>query len=238
MTYYEKIKTFQELLKEFSQNIFRTYGRELVLRLEEYNLLEHKGNAIESSTAFGFIIEEFLVAKLHMYTHSFESEVEINRLEDAKAKVSYDCFSIFRGVRFLINIKTEKRYGQNNGIAAINQLYNNYCSTNPELEKAFVILKVQYSVRESNEGDILHKGKPRHIYIDGIDIYNLEEIDFDQGYTQDHRSWSAITSEKGTQKQSGRLQITSKDRQTKLLAPERVSYQSTFRMIEAMFQPD
>jgi hypothetical protein len=72
--YYRQILDFQVKLKEYAQNIFRAYGRELVLRLEEYNLLQNRHNCIESSTATGFVLEEFLVSKLEMYTHSDESD--------------------------------------------------------------------------------------------------------------------------------------------------------------------
>jgi hypothetical protein len=66
-------------LREYAFNIFRTYGRELVLRLEEYNLLQNKHNCIESSTAIGFVLEEFIVSKLEMYTHCAEEEFIIDR---------------------------------------------------------------------------------------------------------------------------------------------------------------
>lgn len=68
-TYYQHIQAFEEELKETVEQILRTYGKELVLRLEEYNLLQHTNNCIESSTALGFILEEFIVSKLHIYTH-------------------------------------------------------------------------------------------------------------------------------------------------------------------------
>ncbi len=34
--YYRKSLDFQEKLKQYAWNIFKTYGRELVMRLEEY----------------------------------------------------------------------------------------------------------------------------------------------------------------------------------------------------------
>lgn len=232
MSYYEIIKEFQRVLKGYAENIFRTYGRELVLRLEEYNLLQHKANTIESSTALGFILEEFLVAKLDMYTHSGSSEVIVDRLINAKSKLSYDCFSNYNGIRFLVNIKTEKEGSNNDAIAAINQLYGNYCATDPNQEKAFVVLKVKYRIRESDEGEILRKGKPRHIYIDGVEVFNLEEIDFSNGHHQDGRRWS----DKSTGN-NGRLVVSQAFRRTHTLEADKVSYKNTCKMIDEMQNP-
>lgn len=47
--YYKNILDFQNEIHDYVNCIFKTYGKELVLRLEEYNLLQNKHNCIESS---------------------------------------------------------------------------------------------------------------------------------------------------------------------------------------------
>lgn len=59
-SYYESIKFVESKLIEYLSNIYKVYGNELLLKLEDYNLLAHKNNCIETSTATGFILEEFI----------------------------------------------------------------------------------------------------------------------------------------------------------------------------------
>lgn len=230
--YYNKVLDFENKLKEYSETIFRVYGKELVLRLEEYNLLQNKHNCIESSTATGFVLEEFLVSKLEMYTHCGDkSEYVIDRFEEATVRKSFDCFCTKDGVRFLVNIKAEKKgSSKNNGVAAISQLYKNYCIDNPEVEKAYVILKVKYSIKDAYEDSYNRKAVPRHIYIDSMDSFCLEELDFSKGHQQDHRSWSISSNNK-----NGRLLINAKYRGNNRLPEDKISYQNTFSMINDMY---
>lgn len=66
--YYRNLKVLQSKVENYAKQIFKAYGNELVLKLEDYNLLEDENNCIESSTAIGFIIEEFLTSKISIYT--------------------------------------------------------------------------------------------------------------------------------------------------------------------------
>ncbi|WP_258555699.1 hypothetical protein [Mesomycoplasma hyopneumoniae] len=66
--YYKVLKFFQKQIEDYTKQIFKVYGNELTLKLEDYNLLEDENNSIESSTSIGFIIEEFLTSKLSIYT--------------------------------------------------------------------------------------------------------------------------------------------------------------------------
>ena len=232
--YYRQIQDFQTKLKEYAQNIFRVYGRELVLRLEEYNLLQNKHNCIESSTATGFVLEEFLVSKLEMYTHCFESDYAIDRFVGATASESFDCFSVKNGIKLMVNVKTEKVGSANNAVAAITQLHRNYCEEEPNSPKAFIILKVKYSVRDAYEDSEFRRAKPRHLYIEGLDSYCLEELDFSKGHTQDNRSWSENTAGKST-RNNGRLSISTAWRQEHRLAEDQISYENTYRMIDSMY---
>lgn len=234
--FYQSSLDFQEKLKEYAMNIFRTYGRELVLRLEEYNLLQNKHNCLESSTAIGFVLEEFIVSKLEMYTHSAPSEYKIDRFAGATASESYDCFALDKssGIKFLVNIKAEKGSSANDAIAAIRQLHKNYVETDPEQSKSYIILKIKYSIRDAYEESETRRAKPRHLYIDSLESYCLEEIDFSQGHKQDNRSWSS-TPRNGSQRNSGRLQVTKAFREKHSMDESKISYEATRAMLDQLF---
>lgn len=158
--YYEKIKSFENAMLQYASSIFKTYGKELVLRLEEYNLLQNKHNCIESSTAIGFLLEEFIVSKLEMYTHcDSSSEYVIDRFVGATTAESYDFFSESEDIRFMVNVKVERNSGTNDAIAAIGQLYKNYCQEQPERVKSYIVLKVSYSIGEGLRGFGTKKGE-------------------------------------------------------------------------------
>lgn len=225
--YYEETRLFRALLHKYVKNIVCTYGRELVLRLEEYNLLQNKLNCIESSTATGFVLEEFLVAKLEMYTHSCKDfAFTVERNESATTQVSHDCWAMFKGIKFLINIKVEKESSANDAIAAIGKLYNSYVVQEPEQEKCYIVLKVRYLIREREE-------KPRHIYIAEQSSYSLEEVDILNGLRQDHRSWSAKKSDTDRAK-NGRLIVTPLTQKKFAVPIENISYHNTCKMLEGI----
>lgn len=233
-TYYNRILDFQEKIRQYSANIFKTYGRELVLRLEEYNLLQSKHNCIESSTAIGFILEEFLVSKLEMYTHCSEEDYVIDRYIGPTSRESFDCYSLKDNTKFMINVKAEKTGQANNALAAIGQLHRNYCLEEPDTEKSFILLKVKYSIRDSYEDSEYRRAKPRHIYIEDLNSYCLEEVDFSKEHRQDNRSWSAASTEKNT-KNNGRLLISESFRKSHKVPVENISYRNTFDMLNALY---
>jgi hypothetical protein len=82
------------------------------LKLEDYNLLKHSDNCLESSTAFGYILEEFLVYKLEIYSANHGgSDYAVKRTGGSAATSSYDCFSFLDecGIKALVNIKADKK---------------------------------------------------------------------------------------------------------------------------------
>lgn len=136
--YYHKLKFVKEKVTEYLTQIFKVYGNELLLRLEDYNLLQNQNNCIETSTATGFIMEEFITSKLAVYSqeHNNTDEIKIKKLEgQATVNSSYDCFAEYNDILFMINVKVEKRGSKNNGVAAINMLYDNYVMQNPRKTK-------------------------------------------------------------------------------------------------------
>jgi len=219
--YYLAIKDFEKKVTKYAIEIFKVYGNELQLRLEEYNLLAHDKNCLESSTAFGYIIEEFLVSKLEIYSKShIGNEYKIQRTDGSTTTSSYDCFSLLKSkkIKILVNIKADKK--NNNAIAAINSLYNDYIK-NLEEVKAYLILKIHYSVKKSD------KDSERKIFIDKIDSFFLEEIDFSQGHRQDSRNWS-----KEYKSGSGRLQVSETFRNEHQQEKEKISYENTKKMLK------
>ncbi len=223
--YLEKIKFVKEKVSSYLLEIFKVYGNELILRLEDYNLLQNKYNCIESSTAIGFIMEEFIVSKLETYTknHNNIDEIKIERmLNRGTQTTSYDCFANYKNVCFMINIKVEKK--TNNAISAIKLLHNDYSVNNPDQEKAFIVLKTKYTYGESQ------KSKERKIIINGISVFALEEVDFSNGHRQDHRNWSTEF-----KSESGRLQISRNFLESNKIQEEEISYIKTKNFIDMIY---
>ena len=223
--YYEKIKFVKSKLTFYLNEIFKVYGNELLLRLEDYNLLRNPNNCLESSTATGFIMEEFIVSKLETYTrtHNNKNEIRIERASNrGTTTTSYDCYANYKNVLFLINVKVAK--GNNNGVSAINKLYNDYVASNPNAEKSFIVLKTKYSF------GVGKKSSERTILTQGVSSYALEEVDFSLGHKQDYRNWS-----KEFNPASGRLQISKKFIEKNLLKEKDISYSKTKQFIEKMY---
>ncbi len=229
--YYNKIVDFQKSIKSYATNIFKVYGKELILKLEEYNLLQNENNSIESSTAIGYILEEFIISKLETYTNCEKNKYSIKRSSGATTNKSYDCCSEKNNFCFLINIKAEKRGINNNAVAAIGQLYNNYCLENPNTTKAFIVLKIKYSIK--GEYGTPNNAKERHIFIEDLETYCLEEINFRDEHQQDNRKWSE--SSKNT-RNNGRLMISNSFRNSHKLPIEEISYENTKAQLGIIFK--
>lgn len=231
-SYVESIRAFQKALQQYISEIFKCSANELILRLEELNLLNNKENRIESSTALGYIVEEFLVSKLDDYTlrHDGTNGYRVQRPKCAANISSYDCWAeIDNGIRALVNLKVSKNDSSgNNGVAAIQQLYHDYVKTDSDTQKCYLVVKVEYSfcdsIRTSCRGE-------RAISITDINSYFLDEIDFSNEHRQDNRKWSATSGGYN----SGRLQITNAFRKSHQLKEEDISYTSTVKMLNAIY---
>lgn len=225
--YYDTIKDFQEKLTEYTKQILKVYRYELQLMLGDYNLLANENNCLESSTALGFIIEEFLVSKLEIYTksHKLPNSYVVNGTKGSTNTSSYDCFSMLNnGIKAMVNIKVEKK--SNNGIAAINKLYQDYVVTDPKQPKCYLVFKAHYCFKISTDGQ-------RKIFIDenNIESFFLEEVDFSQGHKQDSRQWK----EDGSNRNSGRLLVSSNFRSEHSMEKEKISYDNTKNQISSIF---
>ena len=226
--YYDTLKAVKARIEHYLTEIFKVYGNELLLRLEDYNLLTNVNNCIETSTATGFIMEEFISSKLEIYTknHGGKSEIKIERnSQNATVNSSYDCSALFDKIFFMVNIKIQKEGSNNNAVAAINILHDEYVVQNPSQEKAYMLLKVFYDFGQSKFDE------NRKILIKKIESYFLEEIDFSSGHRQDFRNWSA-----NFNANSGRLQLSQSWRKAHLLAENEISYHKTRQFIDDIFR--
>jgi len=215
--YYSAIQSFQTEFEKYVKEIFKGYENELLLIVEGYNPLAHDKNCLESSTAFGFIIEEFLVSR-------FEKKSKIQRIEGSTANSSYDCFSLYKGIKIFINIKVQSEKNDNNAISAINKLCSDYFQ-NPEEIKAYLVLKIHYSIKKSDiDGQ-------RKIFIDKINSFFLEEIDFSKEHMQDKRNWSDKS-----KRESGRLMVSEKFRVNHQVPINERSYENTKKGFKAILR--
>jgi hypothetical protein len=223
--YYESLKDFQNELTDYVNQIFRVYGNELLLLLTDYNLLASEDNCLESSTAFGYIIEEFLVSKLEIYTHTKGvGKYQIERGRGSTTNSSYDCLSdISNGILALINVKAEKK--SNNAIAAIKLLHKDYVVNKPEQIKCYLVLKVHYEI------DISKSDNQRKIFIKDVYSFYLEEVDYSKEHKQDKRSWGGDENPLN----NGRLQASSGFRRNHLVPENKVSYENTRKMVQAIY---
>lgn len=228
-SYIASIFDFQRKIEEYVEQIFKYSSNELILRLEQLNLLNNKNNCLESSTAFGFIIEEFLVSKLDEYTisHDGVKDYRVQRPDKPITHSSYDCVSIIHdNIRALVNVKAYSG-SKNDGVAAIQRLYRDYVEDSPSVEKCFLVLKVPYSfctsIRNASRGE-------RAISVGSVSSFFLESVDLSKEHQQDNRQWS----KKGGQRNSGRLLISDTFRKNHLIADELISYANTVSMLKAV----
>lgn len=170
--YRRAVKDFEEKLRAYASILFRVYGRKLILRLEEYNLLQCKRNRIESSTAIATLLREFVTAKLETYTHcDNDSEYVIERVEDDD--VSHDFYCIRDGMRFLVKVEANCNADER---SVDSQCFERQDIGESSDTNAHMSLHIIYSIDEGTDGPtaMLAKGE-RSIHIDGLEIYCLEE---------------------------------------------------------------
>lgn len=211
------IKYKEDVISIFS-NIFCKSNNKLTLSINDYNLLSDSLNCIKSSTAIGFCLEEFIVSNLVKFSNGL-----VKKCFNPTQKSSFDFYSNINNELFLTNLKVQKKdgnkIGYNNAVSAINALYKDYVLDNPNVIKHFFILKITYEL------------KNQYIYINDIDGYFLEEIDFSNGYISDNRNWS-----KEFNKNSGRLMVSNDFRKTHSISINNISYHNTKQFIEKIYK--
>lgn len=218
-------------LATMAKDIFQESNNKLTFCLQDQNLLQDTNNCIESSTAIGYAVEEFLVSKLVNCSSKNKKAFKIQRYSGATTQDSYDCFYLTNGIKILVNIKAEKIGRSNDAIAAIKQLRKDYCDTDTDLEKSYIILKVKYQITNSNTSKC---DSQRCIEIVDVESYSLEEIDMkaqDDGFQQDNRNWKAGSNNYN----NGRLKASATFRRLHIMKEEDISYQHTKQVIIDIF---
>ncbi|TQC53953.1 hypothetical protein E1I18_01310 [Mycoplasmopsis mucosicanis] len=229
MINWNDLKEIKYTLRTEIDNIFKVYNYLIEIRAEDINVLKSKDSCIRSSTAIGYVLEEFIYQKLKNVMN-YSKSFEIFRNKSSTQSCSYDFLVSSKKYDLLVNVKTENRNSANNAIAAINQLYKDY-SKHILLQKDFyyIILKIKYEIdtRSTNDNEIIYLDK---VKITDFDIYSLEEISFDKGFTQDHRNWG-----KEYKPISGRLHISKKFyTDNKLSESDEISNKKTFTYLDNM----
>ena len=120
----------------------------------------------------------------------------------------------------MVNVKAELDGKENKSIAAIRQLHRNYCLDEPKTTKSFIVIKIIYSVRDEYEEDVIRRAKPRHLYINGLETYCLEEVDLSNGHRQDNRRWSQQG--RKAKKNNGRLLLSAAFRRDNKVTEENI----------------
>lgn len=95
---------------------------------------------------------------------------------------------------------------------------------NPDKIKAYLVLKTKYSFGKSPSND------ERKILVHKVSGYYIEQIDFSNGYKQDHRNWSSDFNGN-----SGRLQITKNILENNQLEEKNISYFRTKEFLSEVY---
>ena len=222
MNHYDKLMQIKHIVENASIEIFKKYNNELELKFDNCNLLEDPDNSIESSTAIGYLLESFLVSEFKKYKFSL-SNMQITGTNGSTNTISYDCKCFYENILTLINIKANKLSAQNNAVAAINKLYKDFVETDRWQTKAYLVLKVYYSIGQAKPGE------KRKIIIHNVSSYFLDEVDLFYEHMQDKRSWS-----ENSNLTSGRLQISDDFFEKHKLSIGKVSYENTCDMLSAV----
>tara|TARA_Y100001970_G_C14219275_1_gene851630 strand:+ start:1058 stop:1768 length:711 start_codon:yes stop_codon:yes gene_type:complete len=160
---------FQKYVVDLVSDIWLKNNNQIIMELNDVPICL-EGSAVNSSTAFGFIIEEFLVRQLPMNEFKTLTESTVNSVYDFK-------FFDDSKIELLVNLKVER--ATNNGVCAAKILMDYYNrNTKPKL---YLILKSKYLIDSQNS----------NVLFDGIQSYYLESfITNEYLIKSDSRNWS------------------------------------------------
>ena len=186
--YQEIAKLFQKLVIKDIQDIWIKHKKKIDMRLNKIPICL-EGSAVNSSTAFGFIIEEFLVQQLSTKEYDKPKESTIASLYDFKFKMDDK-------IELLVNLKVERSGGSNSGVCAGNILKNYYSKDNKP--KLYLVVKSEYDIDD----------KKSEVVFKNLSSVYLESFLTKEGMLKsDSRNWSNTFNIL-----SGRLQLPSKDK--------------------------
>ncbi|WBX36446.1 UpaP162 family type II restriction enzyme [Mycoplasma capricolum] len=221
--YYKIALELQDIVTEIIGVIFGSKKNELEIKVEDLNVLQRNNNSINSSTAIGYLIEEYVIVKLLNYFNSQQNKKEIKmNVKKVSNQNSYDFAIVYKNHLFYINLKTYQK--NNNAIAAIKKLYDDYVEYNGVFPLHFLIFKINYNIGLSSDNENIK------IIINSTESYFLEEINFSEWH-QDKRSWS-----EAVDFNSGRLQVSNKFLKEHLLEIDNISYEKTKEQLALIYK--
>lgn len=226
----DNLQKYKKFIKETLNKIFEVYAFQIDIKAEEVNLLKSRKSSLRSSTAIGYILEEFVYQKLKNVI-SNQNEYIIYREDKSTQNSSYDFIieNKVDNIKLLINIKTSKGGKSNNAVSAINKLHSDYEEKiNQKQDFFFLVLKISYLIDQEENGNQTYFDKMNIKY---FDMFALEELSFENGHKQDFRNWS----KKEFKVESGRLQIDKKFiDENKIDESQKMSNLRTFEYIKNM----
>lgn len=169
-TYRKIAKEFQSLAEKCVRDIWQKHNGVIDMKLNGIPFCL-PGSAVNTSTAIGFLVEEFIVRQLPDFFSAGE-EATINSAYDFKHNASGD-------VELMVNLKVEKNSSNNSGIVAGNILVSAYSKN--QKPKLYLILKSKYRIDEAKS----------QLVFQGVTSYFLESfITSPGGLRSDSRNWS------------------------------------------------
>lgn len=169
---YRKVaKLFQDLVDSNIKYIWEKHKETLLMYINDIPICS-KWSAVNSSTAFWFIIEEFISKEmLDCFIGTDEST----------ANSAYDL--IFKNhqdkIILSINLKVEKKWSSNNAIVGWTSLQTFYLK-NKEIPKLYLIAKSKYYIDEDRS----------ELKINWYNSYYLESFLIWYIFKSDHRNWT------------------------------------------------
>jgi hypothetical protein len=168
--YREVAWLFQKLVLTSIEDILKKHNNVLNLSINDIQI-GSTGSVVNTSTAYGFIIEEFIVKQLPDFF--IRSSLSTNNsAEDFMYENS-------EKIELLVNIKVEKIGSVNDGIVAANILKKRYLGNSKP--KLYLILKIHYSIDEVNS--ILKFNNLSSLYLESF-------ISGNNNIKADKRNWS------------------------------------------------
>lgn len=160
------INTQENLFKDLNL-IFEKTNNLIKLKFGGVNLFKLPHNAVQSSTAIGFLLEEYVFNKLNKLNKKYVRD----RYKNVNS--SYDFMIVNPDVDIYVNVKTEQT--NNNSISSLNLLTKDYVD-NITKPKLYLLLKIKYQFEKN------------HIKINNIETFYLEQL-LKSEIATDNRRW-------------------------------------------------
>ena len=181
---YQKIaELFEEKVLEEISLIWKKHKKKLLMKLQGVKLCT-EGSTVNSSTAIGYIVEEFIVKQLPK---------EYGKMDGSTTNAVADFYWNDKSkVELYVNLKVDKSGKSNNAICAPNKLINLYGGN--KKPKLMLIFKIIYSINEQKST----------LNIEDFKTVFLESfiMEYRVKVSKDNRNWSKVH-----KPESGRLQI-------------------------------